>query len=155
MTEYLTFEGWQKLKKELEYLEKVKRKEIAEKLKQAATQGDLKENAEYDAAKEEQSFVEGRIQELKQILAQTEIIKPKSDNKAQLGSTVELVLKDGKKKKEKFLIMLVGPAETDLSCNKISIQSPLGQALINKQTGDIVEVETPAGRKKYQIVKIL
>ena len=155
MTEYLTFEGWQKLKKELDYLEKVKRKEIAEKLKQAATQGDLKENAEYDAAKEEQSFVEGRIQELKQILAQTEIIKPKSDNKAQLGSTVELVLKDGKKKKEKFLIMLVGPAETDLSCNKISIQSPLGQALINKQTGDIVEVETPAGRKKYQIVKIL
>ncbi|MGB9743353.1 MAG: transcription elongation factor GreA [Minisyncoccales bacterium] len=154
MSEYLTLEGWQKLKEELDYLEKVKRKEVAKKLKETAEQGDLRENAGYEAAKEEQSFVETRIKELKQILAQAKIVQRQSNEKVQLGSTVKLVSQEKGKKKDVLVVTLVGPAEVDVIQGKISIESPLGQAIVNKKQGDKIEIEALGGKKRYQIAEI-
>jgi len=150
MTKYLTPEGLEKLKKELEYLEKVKRKEISKIIRDAASQGDLTENAGYDAAKEEQGFVEGRIKKLKEIIAQAKLIKKKENNKAQIGSFVYL---NSNKGKQKFQI--VGPEEADILNNKISFKSPLGKAILNKKEGDRVRINTPDGKKEYKIAKIL
>ncbi len=146
---YLTEDCLEKFKKELEHLEKVRRKEVSERIRHTASQGDLKENAGYDAAKEEQGFVEARIRELKEIIAQTEIINKKSGGKIQIGSVVCLSSKEGK---EKFQI--VGPEEADISDGKISFKSPLGEALLNKGEGAVVEISVPDGKKKYKIVKI-
>ena len=149
MKKYLTREGLEKLKKELGYLEKIKRKEISEMIKQAVSQGDLTENAGYDAAKEEQGFVERRIRELKTIIAQAEVIEKKENGKIQLGSFVFLKSSEGK---EKFQI--VSPEEADILNNKISFKSPLGEALLNKKKGNIVRINTPDGKKEYKIDKI-
>jgi len=149
MAKYLTPEGLEKMKKELEYLEKVKRKEVSEKLKQTASQGDLSENAGYDAAKEEQGFVEGRIKELKEIIAQAEVIKKKESGNVQIGSFVVL---DSEERKNKFQI--VSPEEADILKAKLSFKSPLGEALLNKKKGDIVKIDTPGGLKEYKIIKI-
>ena len=146
MAKYLTQDGLEKLNKELEYLKNTKRKEVAEKLKQAISQGDLKENAGYDAAKDEQGFIEGRIRELKGIIGQAEMIEKKESNKVQIGSLVFLSSNDGE---EKF--QLVGPEEADILENKISFESPLGKALLNKEKGDIIKVNTPGGKKEYKI----
>ncbi len=149
MAKYLTKEGLEKLQKELEYLKNTKRKEVAEKLKQAIAQGDLKENAGYDTAKDEQGFLEARIRELKGIIGQAEIIEKKESNKVQMFSVVSLSSPDGE---EKF--QLVGPEEADIMGNKISFQSPLGEALLNKKKGDIVKVHTPGGKIEYKIIEI-
>jgi len=149
MAKYLTPEGLEKMKKELEYLEKVKRKEVSEKLKQTASQGDLSENAGYDAAKEEQGFVEGRIKELKEIIAQAEVIKKKESGNVQIGSFVVL---DSEERKNKFQI--VSPEEADILKAKLSFKSPLGEALLNKKKGDIVKIDTPDGLKEHKIIKI-
>ncbi len=151
MTKYLTKEGLEKLQKELEYLKNTKRKEVAEKLKQAIAQGDLKENAGYDTAKDEQGFLEARIRELKGIIGQAEIVKKeeKESNKIQMFSVVSLSSPDGE---EKF--QLVGPEEADILGNKISFQSPLGEALLNKKKGDIVRVCTPGGKTEYKIIEV-
>ncbi len=150
MKKYLTLEGLEKFKKELEYLEKVRRREISERIRHAASQGDLKENAGYDAAKEEQGFVEGRIRELKGIIAQAEVIEKKETGKVRIGSFVSLSSSEGK---EKFQI--VGPEETDILSNKISFKSPLGSALLNKKKGDVMKINTPDGKKEYKITEIL
>ncbi len=139
----------EKLKKELEYLVKVKRKEISEKIRHTASQGDLKENAGYDVAKEEQGFVEGRIKELKAVIAQAEVIEKKENGEVQMGSFVLLNSSDGK---EKFQI--VEPEEADILNNKISFKSPLGSALLNKKGGDIVRINTPGGKKEYKIAEV-
>ncbi len=149
MKKYLTPEGLEKLKKELEYLEKVKRKEISEMLKQAASEGDLKENAGYDAAKDKQGFLEGRIRELKGIIAQSEVIEKKGTDRVQIGSFVFLKSNEGK---EKFQI--VGSEESDILNNKISFKSPLGEAVLNKKKGDIAKINAPDGKKEYEIEKI-
>jgi len=149
MKKYLTLEGLEKFKKELEYLEKVKRKEVSERIRHTASQGDLKENAGYDAAKEEQGFVEGRIRELKTIVAQAEVIKKKENGKVKIGSFVFLKSSEGK---EKFQI--VSQEEADILNNKISFKSPLGEALLNKKKGNIVRINTPDGKKEYKIDKI-
>ncbi|MFH1462504.1 MAG: transcription elongation factor GreA [bacterium] len=146
---YLTKEGLDKIKKELEYLEKVKRKEVSERIRHTASQGDLKENAGYDAAKEEQAFVEGEIIRLKETIAQAEVIKKGTDGKIQVGSFVFL---DSKQGKEKFQI--VEPEEADILEGKISSKSPLGEAFLNKKEGDIAKVETPEGKKEYKIVGV-
>ncbi|MBU4298626.1 transcription elongation factor GreA [Patescibacteria group bacterium] len=146
---YLTSEGFEKLKKELGYLEKVKRKEISEMLRQAASEGDLSENAGYDAAKDKQGFVEGRIRELKKIITQAEVIEKKENGKVCLGSFVFLKSNEGK---EKF--QLVSPEEADILNNKISFKSPLGEALLNKRKGDIVRINVPDGKKEYEIEEI-
>jgi len=149
VTKYLTLQGLEKIKEELEYLEKTKRKEIAERLRHTASFGDLKENAAYDEAKDAQGFLEGRIRELKGILANVKIIEKKADGKAQIGSLVFLKSESGR---EKFQI--VGPEEADILAGKISHLSPLGQALLGKTKGKKITLETPAGRVQYEILAI-
>ena len=137
------------MKKELEYLEKVKRKEVSEKIKYTASQGDLSENAGYDAAKEEQGFVEGRIKELKDIIAQAKVIEKKESGKVQIGSFVVLNSDEGKNK-----FQIVSPEEADILKGKLSFESPLGAALLNKKKEDIVKIDTPGGLKEYKINEI-
>ncbi len=149
MPKYLTPEGFEKMKKELEYLEKVKRKEVSEKIKYTASQGDLSENAGYDAAKEEQGFVEGRIKELKDIIAQAKVIEKKESGNVQIGSFVVLNSEEGKNK-----FQIVSPEEADILKGKLSFESPLGAALLNKKKGDIVKIDTPGGLKEYKINEI-
>jgi len=149
MPKYLTPEGFEKMKKELEYLEKVKRKEVSEKIKYTASQGDLSENAGYDAAKEEQGFVEGRIKELKDIIAQAKVIEKKESGNVQIGSFVVLNSEEGKNK-----FQIVGPEEADILKGKLSFESPLGAALLNKKKEDIVKIDTPGGLKEYKINEI-
>ena len=149
MKRYLTQEGLEKLKKELDNLENVRRKEITERIRHTASQGDLKENAGYHMAKEEQGFVEGRIKELKEIINQAEIISKNGKEEVQIGSFVQLE-SDGKK--EEF--QLIGPEEADILNNKISFKSPLGESILNKKKGDIVIINTPDGEIKYKIFDI-
>lgn len=147
---YITQEGLEKLKKELNDLKTIKRKEIAGRLKEAISFGDLSENFAYQQAKEDQNFLEGRILELENIIKQAQIIKKtKQTNKVQVGSQI---LVECKKEKEKFQI--VGSEETDPEKNKISFESPLGKAFLNKLVGEIIEVETPSGKISYKILKI-
>lgn len=149
MAKYLTKEGLEKLQSELFHLENVRRKEVSERIRHTASQGDLKENAGYDAAKEEQGFVEARIREIKNILAQASVIEKKGNDKVQIGSSVVLESPTGK---ENFQI--VGPEEADILNNKISFSSPLGQALLDKKRGEAVGVQTPGGKKEYKIIEI-
>ncbi|MDO8436530.1 MAG: transcription elongation factor GreA [bacterium] len=149
MVKYLTQEGFEKLKKELDYLQNVKRREVSETIRHTASHGDLKENAGYTAAKEEQGFLEGRIRKLREIVAQAKIIEKKENDKVQIGSLVSLESSEGK---EKFQI--VGPEEANIFNNKISFESPLGKALLNRKRGDSLKVNTPVGEKNYKILLI-
>lgn len=149
MANYFTSEGLEKLKKELEYLENDKRREIAEKLKHAISFGDLRENAAYDEAKDAQGFLEKRILELKKIIADARIIEEGKTGKAQIGSVVELVV-DGQK--EEFRI--VGPEEADIMAGKISHQSPLGKALLGKSEGEKAVIKNTDKDIEYEIIKI-
>lgn len=151
---YLTKEGLEELKKELEELNKVKRPTILERVSQARNMGDLSENAEYVASRDELSFIDGRIDELEEILKQVVLIKEESkktgkNRTIELGSEVTLHIKG---KKEVF--MVVGEWEADPKEKKISHESPLGKALIGKTVGEKVEVEAPAGRVIYTIANI-
>lgn len=149
MTEYLTPAGLEKLKKELDYLKNVKRKEIAEKLNYTASFGDLSENAAYDEAKDAQGFLEGRIVELAEIISAAKLIEKKRTNEVQIGSTVLL---SSAGQKEKFQI--VGPEETDIINGKISYQSPLGQGILGKARGSKVVIQTPESKIEYKIVEV-
>lgn len=146
----MTTEGLEKLKKELEYLKTVKRKEIAERLEKAIAYGDLTENAEYHETKEAQGFLEGRILELEDIINNAVVVpSAKKNGLAQIGSTI--LVKAGKEK-ENFKI--VGAEEADPIEGKISADSPLGKALLDKTKGAIIEVATPEGKLQYKILKI-
>jgi len=147
---YLTPEGFKKLKEELRYLKEIKRREIAERLEKCIAFGDLTENSEYHEAKEEQGFVEGRILELEDLLNNA-VVAPENCQKnfAQIGSTI---LVSNGSQKERFKI--VGAEEANPMENKISIESPLGKALVNQQKGAVIQVETPAGKTKYKIINI-
>lgn len=149
MERYLTPEGFKKLKKELDYLKKIKRREIAERLKLTASFGDLTENAAYQEAKEAQAFLERKILELENLIKNAILIEEKSKDRVKIGSTVWLAKGW---KKEKFKI--VGPAEANSFEGKISLQSPLGRSLIGKKKGEIIEVKTPQGKIQYKILKI-
>ncbi|MDO8559225.1 MAG: transcription elongation factor GreA [bacterium] len=148
---YLTKEGLEKLKKELEILKGAKRQEIAGRLEKCLAFGDLSENAEYQETKEEQAFIEGRILELEELIRNATVVSEEADNKAyaQIGSTV---LVSSGVKKEAFKI--VGMEEADPIAGKISINSPLGQAFLNQPKGAVVEVQTPKGIAQYKILKI-
>lgn len=151
---YLTAEGLQDLQKEHDELTKVKRPEILERLSDARNQGDLSENAEYVAAREELSFIDGRIEEVEELLKQATVIKEdehKSGKNAvvALGSTVTLHVSG---KKEEFTV--VGEWEADPTEKKISHESPLGKALLGKTIGDKFEVDAPAGKISYTVVSI-
>lgn len=150
MTKYLTLEGLEKFKKELNYLKTVKRKEIAERLRHTASFGDLSENFAYRETKEAQFFLEGRILELEETVRNTKIIeKKKQADRVQIGSTVLVVSNN---KKGKFRI--VGSEETNPEQGQISYQSPLGKALLGKSVGAKVKIETPTGKIEYKILKI-
>ena len=151
MVKYFTFKGLEKLKKELNYLRNVKRKEIAERIKQAVSLGDLKENAAYHEAKESQGFLEGRILELEKTIQNVKIIEEqKQTGKVRIGSTVLLI--NASNEKQKFQI--VGPEEANPLEEKISFESPLGQALLNKSEGDKIKVKTLERENQYKILKI-
>ncbi len=149
---YLTKEGLEELKKEHEELTNVKRPDVLERVSQARSMGDLSENAEYVAAKEELSFIDGRIEELDELLKQVVLITESGKNSThtvKLGSKVTLHVKG---KKESFIV--VGEWEADPKEKKISHESPLGKALIGKKVGEKVEVEAPAGKILYNIVSV-
>lgn len=149
---YLTKEGLEELKKEHDELVKVKRPDVLARVSQARSMGDLSENAEYVAAKEELSFIDGRIEELEELLKQVEIIHEGGKNHnhiVKLGSKVTLNVKG---KKEEFAV--VGEWEADPTEKKISHESPLGKALMGKKVGEKVEVEAPAGKLLYTIVSV-
>lgn len=137
------------MEKELEHLEKVKRREVSEKIRHAASYGDLKENASYTEAKDEQAFVEGRIKELKNILSEVEVVGTKAGDEVQIGSRVLIISQE---EKEEFQI--VSPEEADVFKNMISFKSSLGAALLNKKKGDKVKIRTPRGEKEYEIKEI-
>jgi transcription elongation factor GreA len=149
----ITPDGYQKLQEELDRLLKVDRPKNIKDISEARAHGDLSENAEYHAAKERQSFIEGRIQELKTKLALADVINPStiSQKKIAFGATVRVI--DLSSDEEKSF-MLVGPEEADAKNGKISISSPVGKALLSKEVGDIVNVKVPAKTVEYEILEI-
>ncbi len=150
-TSFLTRQGYQKLQEELEYLRTIKRQEVAERLHEAMEGGELIEDAEYEAAKNEQAFVEGRIQELETLLANARVIdeSPKMDV-AQVGSRVT-IQEDGC---DPEVYTIVGPAEADPRAGRISNESPLGRALLDHRPDDKVRVDAPGGSFTVKIIKV-
>jgi transcription elongation factor GreA len=144
----ITEAGKKELQKELEEL-KSHRARIADKISDARDFGDLSENAEYDAAREEQGLLETRVAEIEDILLNAEIIKGGSKTKVALGSTVEV-----KTDKKSFTYTIVGPVEADPLEGKISNESPIGVALFGKKVGETAEIKTPKGSFTYEITKI-
>ncbi|MDA0375745.1 MAG: transcription elongation factor GreA [bacterium] len=152
----VTKEGLKKLQEELEEIKTIKRKEVALRLKEAISYGDLSENSEYQEAKNEQAFIEGRVLELEQMIKNAKIISGKSgDSKGkdvQIGSTVTIRNKtDGD---DPIAYTIVGSTEADPLEKKISNESPVGKGVLGKEKGDIFEVNTPAGIFKYEVLKI-
>ena len=152
--EPITLQGLVKIKKELEELKNIRRPKIIEAISEARGHGDLKENAEYHAAKEEQSKIEGRIVEINDLIARANVIDvtklEKKDNVI-FGSTVSLVDLDNRVKKT---YKIVGKDEADLTKNYIYFRSPIGKALIGKNKKDLVVVSTPSGEKNFEITEI-
>lgn len=149
---FLTREGFEKLQEELDILRTQRRQEIAERLHEAMEGGELIENAEYEAAKNEQAFVEGRIKELEILLATARVVDEVPDaDVVQVGATV-VIREEGSKTDETYSI--VGAAEADPAEGKISNESPLGRALIGKKVGDKVQVDAPAGAFNVTIKKV-
>lgn len=147
---YLTAEGLEELKKEHTDLSKVRRPEVVKRVASARELGDLSENAEYQAARDELAFIDGRLEELEDILKKVQLIKDHASlSSVELGSTVTL---DHKGKNEDY--MVVGEWEADPIEKKISHASPLGKALLGKKIGDNVEVEAPAGKIIYTIISL-
>ena len=148
---YLTAEGAAKLETELKDLTGPKREELAARLRAAIQMGDLSENADYIKAKEDQGFLEGRIQELEYILGNAVIIEEKT-NKDFVSIGSHVTIQEEEYPEETY--HLVGATEADPSKGRISHESPIGKALINKKVGDMIEAETPGGTIKFKILKI-
>ncbi|MBE3573597.1 MAG: transcription elongation factor GreA [Moorella humiferrea] len=149
----LTMNGLKKLEEELEYLKTVKRREVAERLKQAIEFGDLSENSEYEDAKNEQAFIEGRILTLEKKLRNARVIDASEmpDDVVSLGSRVALKDMDTG---EELEYEIVGSMEADPAENRISNESPVGKALLGHHIGEIINIQVPAGTLRYQIIKI-
>jgi transcription elongation factor GreA len=149
----LTPNGYQKLQEELERLLKVDRPKNIKDIAEARAHGDLSENAEYHAAKERQSFIEGKIQELKTKLALAEVIDPSkiSQSKVAFGAKVKVLDTEAD---EEYVFTLVGPDEADVRNGKISINSPVGRSLLGKEVGDTAIIKAPARTMEYEILEI-
>ncbi len=149
----MTPEGYEKLKEELERLIKIERPAIIKAIAEARAHGDLSENAEYHAAREKQSFIEGRIQELQAKLSRAQVIDPSKINhdKVAFGAKVKVLDLDTEEEKDFYL---VGPDEADVKNGKISVTSPVGKALIGKGVGDQVTIKAPAKTLNYEIISI-
>ncbi len=151
MSEYISPEGLEKLKRELEQLKTVRRREIASRLEAAKALGDLSENAEYQEAKEAQSLNEANILELEEVLRDVIVItKPAHTSSVQIGSTIEVESEHGR---ETFTI--VGSEEADPILGKISNESPMGRAFLGKSAGEAVAIKTPRGGETYKVRKIM
>ena len=149
----LTYEGLKKLEDEIDYLKVVRRKEVSEKIKEAREQGDLSENAEYDAAKDEQRDIEARIEEIEKILKNAEVVleEEADSDKVSIGCTVTIL---DCEYNEELEYKIVGSTEANSLKGKISNESPLGKALIGAKKGDVVSIEAPAGVIEYTILDI-
>ncbi len=149
---FLTPEGRKKLEQELDYLRNVKRAEVAEAIHSAKEEGDIMENSAYDAAKEQQAFVEGKIMSLEQMLKNSVMIDPnRTTDAVAIGCTVKVVER-GSKSEE--IYQIVGSAEADPTKGRISNESPVGRSLMGKKKGDDIGVKTPAGDRHLKIVEI-
>ena len=150
----LTVGGAERLQAELHRLKTVDRPEVINSIAEARAQGDLSENAEYDAARERQAFIEGRIKELEGTLSNAQIIDPTAlnvDGRAVFGATVEIEeIESG----ERLTYQIVGDVEADIRSSKISVSSPVARAIIGKAEGDVVEVMAPGGTREYEIITI-
>ncbi len=150
----LTVKGAEKLRQELKELKTVKRPKVIEAISEARAHGDLKENAEYHAAREQQSFIEGRIKEIESILANAQVIdvtQINANGKVVFGATVELEdLETG----ETVTYQIVGDDEADIKQGLISVSSPIARAMIGKEEEEVVEVRTPKGIREYEILAI-
>lgn len=146
--------GYEVLKEEVRHLKLVERPQVIKAIAEARAHGDLSENAEYDAAKDRQGFVEGRIRDLEHKVAHADIIDPKTVNtdSAVFGCTVVLENLDTE---EEVKYQLVGPDESDIGNGRISVSSPLGTAIIGKKVGDEVVVLAPGGKREYEVIDIL
>ncbi len=149
----LTYAGLKKLEEELHDLKVVKRKEVAEKIKEAREQGDLSENAEYDAAKDEQRDIEARIEEIEKILKNAEVVVEDEVDLDKISVGCKVKVHDFEFE-EDIELKIVGSTEANSLEGKISNESPVGKALIGSHTGDVVEVEMPAGIMKYKVLEI-
>jgi transcription elongation factor GreA len=150
----ITLNGSDELKDELQKLKFTARPEVVSAIAEARAHGDLKENAEYHAAKEQQSFIEGRIQELEGVLSNAQIIDPETltqDGRVVFGVTVDLLNIDNE---AEVTYQVVGDYESDIKRNRISISSPIARALIGKEVDDIATVQAPSGAIEYEIVAI-
>lgn len=150
----LTTFGAQQLKEELQQLKSVARPEIIAAIAEARSHGDLSENAEYEAAKEKQGFIEGRIAELEHKLSHAHIINPQeihADGRIVFGATVTLL---DLSNNEEIRYQIVGDDEADIKAKKISVNSPIARALIGKEEGEIAEVQAPSGMREYEILTV-
>ena len=150
----LTREGLRNLEKEIEDLKVNKRKEVAAKIKEAREQGDLSENAEYDAAKEEQAKIEARIEEIEKMLKNVDVVDDDDVDESKVSIGCKVVIRDVEYDDD-LEFKIVGSTEANSLEGKISNESPVGIALIGKSEGDVIEVEVPAGVVKYEILKIV
>ncbi len=150
----LTVAGAEKLREELHRLKTIERPSVIAAIAEARSHGDLSENAEYDAAKERQGFVEGRIQEVEGKLSNAQIIDPKmldADGRCVFGATVELEDQDTS---AVVTYQIVGEDEADIKQGKISVSSPMARALIGKYTGDVAQVQAPGGLREYEVIDV-
>ena len=149
----LTYEGLKKLEDELQDLKVVKRKEVAQKIKEAREQGDLSENAEYDAAKDEQRDIEARIEEIEKILKNAEVVVEEDVDLGSINIGCQVRILDIEFDEE-LVYKIVGSTEANSLKGKISNESPVGKALIGSKVGDTISVETPAGVFQYKVLEI-
>ena len=149
----MTTAGFTALEQELHNLKSVQRPEVIAAIAEARAHGDLSENAEYAAARERQSFIEGRIEDLEAAISRAEVIDPKtlSGDTVKFGATVKVF---DEETSEEDTYQIVGEYEADIDHNRISIGAPLARAMIGKSVGDVVSVQTPKGRKNYEIVDV-
>ena len=150
----MTIEGAQRLKVELQRLKTVERPAVILAIAEARSHGDISENADYDAAKERQGFIEGRIADVESKLANAQVIDPATidaDGRVVFGATVELEDSDSE---ERVVYQIVGDDEADIKHGKISVSSPIARALIGKSQGDVADVQAPAGVRSYEVISI-
>ena len=150
----MTLRGAEKLKEELHRLKTVDRPWVIQAIAEARAQGDLSENAEYDAAKDRQGFIEGRIQDIESKLSMASVIDPKglnAEGKVVFGSTVELEDEDSG---DRVTYQIVGEDEADLKLGLINISSPIARAMIGKESGDVAVVQAPGGQRRYEIIQV-